>query len=241
MSFGGPQIYCPKCQSFNQCKAVPPSSIGESSQRRFYYSDHDDVAWFRRARHCSNCQETFLSAEIDEALLEELIELRKKLVSKRKIVIDKIRSKAPWINREETIPRHLAESFIRRTAWWHTHSSGKPVRAPKHAERIESSCHGWQVTFGGNSFLVGKAIERCRNEINNFMEASLITNGSDIEELKNKLVLHIRGAVANNDGYEYEGYYPIQQNDMMFGAQSIDIKDAVNFIIEQSGIRSLFK
>jgi len=46
-------------------------------------------------------------------------------------------------------------------------------------------------------------------------------------------------AVANNDGYEYEGYYPLEGQDMMFGAQSIDVKDGVKYVLQKSGITEL--
>lgn len=58
----------------------------------------------------------------------------------------------------------IAESFIRKSAWWLKHYR-RPVRAPKHAKRLYLSDHGWAVDFGGNSFLVGKAIEPCSADI----------------------------------------------------------------------------
>lgn len=51
--------------------------------------------------------------------------------------------------------------------------------------------------------------------------------------------MHILAAVANNDGYEYDGYYPIDGRDMMFGEQSIDVKDGADFILEQIGAAEL--
>ena len=76
-------------------------------------------------------------------------------------------------------------------------------------------------------FLIGKAAERCNNEVNKYIDVSVQGDIPDLEELKSILKMHIRGAVANNDGYEYEGYYPLEGQDMMFGAQSIDVKDGV--------------
>jgi|ERR1700736_4778654 hypothetical protein len=34
-----------------------------------------------------------------------------------------------------------------------------------HADRVRMSRHGWAIDFGANSFLIGKAIQRCRNVI----------------------------------------------------------------------------
>lgn len=53
--------------------------------------------------------------------------------------------------------------------------------------------------------------------------------------------LNIRGAVANSEGYEYEGFYPLQGQDMMFGVTSIDVKDGTDFLINKSGVSDLLK
>ena len=66
------------------------------------------------------------------------------------------------VRQEREREKDTAERFIRASSWWLTHSSYRPVRAPGHAERLYMTPHGWAVDFGGNSFLVGKAIERCR-------------------------------------------------------------------------------
>ena len=95
------------------------------------------------------------------------------------------------------------------------------------------------MDFGANTFLIGKAIERCNNEINKYIDAAAQGDIPDLDELKSKLKMHIRGAVANNDGYEYEGYYPLEGQDMMFGAQSIDINDGVEYVLQKSGVSEL--
>lgn len=240
MPKGGTKIFCPSCKSFNICKALSPTTLGEPKAQRWYRTDHLDISWFRRARQCLTCEGKFLTAEIDEKLLEELIELREKLGKKQQSVAERIRASRPWLIRTETVPLELAKEFIQKTAWWHTHSSGNPVRAPKHSERIYKSSHGWSIDFGANTFLVGKAIERCSNEINKAIDHAVSGNIPNINELKESLKLHIRGAVANNDGYEYEGYYPLEGNDMMFGAQSIDAQDGSDFMLSKSGITELF-
>ena len=138
------------------------------------------------------------------------------------------------------MPLDLAERFIEATAWWLTHSSGSAVRAPKHAERIYKSDHGLAIDFGANTFLVEKALERCRNKVNDYLDEAArghITEKSDVIETLKRIV---SGAVANADGYEYTGYYPVENDDLVFGAQSIDLNDAADFIIWESGIEDLW-
>jgi hypothetical protein len=65
------------------------------------------------------------------------------------------------VRQERERDKDTAVRFIRASAWWLTQYH-KPVRAPKHADHVHMSVHGWAVDFGANSFLVGKAIERCR-------------------------------------------------------------------------------
>lgn len=239
MRQGGTRIYCPNCKKIRVCKAVSPTILGESKGRRWHKAKHQDISWFRRCRLCQFCKKLFLTAEVTESLLEELATLREKLAKRNRKVIDSIRVNRAWLTRNEIIPKELAEDFIKNTAWWHTHSSGQPVRAPNHYKRIEMTRHGWSIKFGANFFLVGAAIERCRNEIDNYFEKAINGELPSMTELKNKLKSHISGAVANHNGYEYDGYYNLQGPDMMFGAQSIDVDDGANFLISRSGIEEL--
>ncbi len=146
--------------------------------------------------------------------------------------MEQVKKKAPWIIRTETVPHSIAERFIERSAWWLTHSSGWPVRAPKHANRIYESHHGWAVDFGANSFLVGVATERCKGEVNDYLDLLMSGKIPLLTELKRALQQHISGAVANSNGYEYAGYYPINDGRLVFGAQAIDVSDGADYIIE---------
>ena len=239
MAKGGTKIYCPRCKSFAVCRAISPTNIGKPKAQRWYRTDYQDIAWFRRGRVCLSCGHKFLSAEVDEAFIEELVELRERLAEKQKAIVRTIRRKAPWLKREETIPLDVAERFIRATAWWLTHSSGSPVRAQGHADRIYKSHHGWAVDFGANTFLLGKAIERCRNKINDYLDEALKGRIPLKSEVIASLKRQISGAVANVDGYEYAGYYPIDNQNLVFGAQSIDVSDAANFMIRETGMGEL--
>ena len=149
--------------------------------------------------------------------------------------VETIVQSKPWITGKKRIPHQVAYDFIRNSAWWLTHPSG-PVRAPGHAKNIYMSQHGWTIEFGANNFLIEKAIKRCCREIHIFLLN--MDQGKEVSkhELKKKLQLHIRGAVSNYEDDEYMSYWPLEENDMKFGAQSIDIKDAVNYIVRVTGI-----
>ncbi|WP_418647672.1 hypothetical protein ACNQFN_00405 [Thauera butanivorans] len=73
---GGTKKWCPTCQSINVCAAVNPSSLGEESEQRWYQKDHTDIQWFRRALVCLECGSSWLTAELPESFLDELVELR---------------------------------------------------------------------------------------------------------------------------------------------------------------------
>ncbi|GMV90869.1 MAG: hypothetical protein AMXMBFR82_06470 [Candidatus Hydrogenedentota bacterium] len=73
---GGTQMWCPECESVQVCAAVSLSRLGYESGQRWYKSDHPDINWFRRGRVCQNCGCEFVTAELNENFLEELVELR---------------------------------------------------------------------------------------------------------------------------------------------------------------------
>ena len=83
VSQGGTQIWCPKCGKVTVCAAVNPSQLGEESGQRWYRTSHVDVNWFRRGRICQVCNHSFLTAELDEEFVDELVELRDSLASIR--------------------------------------------------------------------------------------------------------------------------------------------------------------
>jgi hypothetical protein len=142
------------------------------------------------------------------------------------------------VRQERERDKEMAKRFIRASAWWLTHSSYRPVRAPGHADRLYMSHHGWAVDFGGNSFLVGKAIERCRTILEQCRDEAArgqVLSRSDIEA---RLKKAISGAVANSIGEEYQGYYPITNDDLLkFGAQGIGADDGAIFMIEESDLQ----
>lgn len=76
---GGTKKWCPKCQTVTVCAAVNPSQLGESSGQRRYRRDHSDIRWFRRGLVCKKCDHQWLSAEVPENFIGELVELRNAL------------------------------------------------------------------------------------------------------------------------------------------------------------------
>jgi len=240
MTKGGPLLSCPKCGEFVPCRSVPLYKAGKEAARSLYYKSHPDIRWYRRARQCSKCEHLFLTAEIAERFLEELISLRDRVVKKRQAGAKTIRSSNAWIDRPETISKELAQGFLRASCWWLTHSSGNPVRAPGHADRLFlDKHHGWAIEFGANTFLVGKAIERCAMRFKEFLDA--IGDQVSTDKLRKNLRSAIAGAVANYDGNEYDGYYPITDDQLTFGAQAIDLNDAVAFLVNRTGVDRLLE
>lgn len=73
---GGTQIWCPECEEVRVCAAVNPSTLGNPSGQRWYKQRHVDIQWFRRGRICQTCGHQFLTAEVNEQFLDELVELR---------------------------------------------------------------------------------------------------------------------------------------------------------------------
>lgn len=164
---------------------------------------------------------------------------RDRLAGKQRNIATKLRKQSSWLKLKENVPLNIAEEFVRASAWWLTHASG-PVRAPNHADRIYKSTHGWAVDFGANTFLVGKAIERCVIMLNDHIVKSAEGRPPLLPYVKRDLISAISGAVAKKGGSEYIGSYPIVDDELVFGAQAINVGDAADFVIRESGITELF-
>lgn len=134
----------------------------------------------------------------------------------------------------------ISHFFIENSAYWN-HPRAGWVRAPKHANRMVAGPYGQQVRFGGNYFLVELAIKRCASTVGDLLRRFENGNEYPYEDLVRKLYLDVRGSVANNDGNEYQGYYPISGNDLVFGTQSIDVKDFVGIVTATSKVAHLYK
>jgi hypothetical protein len=69
-------MHCPYCRSVRVCEAISTTQLGKPSGQRWYRKGHEDLQWFRRGRRCQTCQKPFVTAEVDEDFLDELVELR---------------------------------------------------------------------------------------------------------------------------------------------------------------------
>jgi len=76
---GGTKKWCPYCKATRVCKAVNPSILGKKSGQRWYKIDYADIQWFRRGLICQTCDKRWLTAEIHEKYLNELVQLRDSL------------------------------------------------------------------------------------------------------------------------------------------------------------------
>jgi len=89
------------------------------------------------------------------------------------------------------------------------------------------------VIFSTHPFLVGKAIERCKIEINSYIENYSTSIKFDL----NKLHYHIRKSVATSNNDAYNGYYPLEKGKFMkFGWHAIDVDKGIDFLIRRLGL-----
>ena len=91
------------------------------------------------------------------------------------------------------------------------------------------------MEFGANNFLAGKAVERCRSIILESLESFEQGKPWSRAKLISKLKTAVAWSVANYNLDEHD-HYSVTGNDMMFGAQSIDVEDAPTFMMRESGI-----
>ena len=138
-----------------------------------------------------------------------------------------------------TVDKNTAERFIRASAWWLTHGSGRPVRAPGHAKRLYLHERGWAIDFGANTFLVGAAIERCQVILDR--HAAEMDKGVKVTKavVEAELKEAISGCVANYRSVPFE-HYPIKGETLEFGAQGIGVDDAATFMIRENTLLSVF-
>jgi hypothetical protein len=68
--------WCPRCKEVTVVRAVSTSSLGVTSGQRWYKEDHQDIQWFRRGQECQTCLHDWLSAEVPEVYINELVKLR---------------------------------------------------------------------------------------------------------------------------------------------------------------------
>jgi hypothetical protein len=236
-------IHCPKCRAFRRSSSLKIRKTKDSGTRRFYYPSQPDISWFKRKRRCAICETVFYTGEVSEDLIEELFQLREKLKKYRLPFYKKlrrdIRKKISWLDTKgDEVPVELCENLIRETAWWLTHSSGTPVRAPGHAQNLYRSYCGWAVEFGANSFVAGRALAKARDYANEMFELADVGGMPPDEEIRNKLSQIPSQCVLNVNSDLYTEY-PVTFGLLIFGAQAININDCVRVFMESTGLEKL--
>lgn len=81
---GGTRTWCPNCKEVRVCRAENPHQVAGDSGQMWQRPDHKDITWFRRLRICKECNHRFLTAELEEKFVEELVTLRSSLVDVKK-------------------------------------------------------------------------------------------------------------------------------------------------------------
>jgi ribosomal protein S27AE len=216
----------------------------EEGVRHFYYEDQPDIAWLRRRRRCTACGTEFLTAEISEALLDELRRLRSKEArshaSGSRHQVRAVRARYRWLEGTgDDVPYELARQLVEKSAWWLTHSSGNPVRAPRHADRLELFRCGWCVAFGANSFAASRVLARAREyavAAYNLAEEGKLPPES---EMKERLQAIPPTCVIAAWGEFYEHYPVNTAGELVFGAQAIDVNDCVKVLMRVTGLNDL--
>jgi len=72
---GGTIIYCPHCKDVAVC-AVDPNAKENKSPQAKVYTKFDDLRFFQRGRKCNDCNKSFVTLEVDEKIIDELISYR---------------------------------------------------------------------------------------------------------------------------------------------------------------------
>lgn len=168
---------------------------------------------------------------------EHAIEEMKKNIPLVKKNIEKFVCQGAFSN----ISLDIAKYFARNSAWWLRHPSG-PVRAPRYENKIYGKSPDWRIGFGANKFMIGIAISRCLATLDEAVKNISAGYKINREDVEKEFFYNITGAVANYEGEEYEGYYSAIEDgrDMVFGTQSIDIKDFINCLLRLTEYDKLF-
>lgn len=150
-----------------------------------------------------------------------------------------VRAKLGRFVKNDQMPMGVAQRLISDSAWWYGHPHG-PARAPKHHERVTSGTYGWKIEFGANYFLVEVAIRRCLTLIGEAADLAEKSGGKvDESDLRERLVMQVRGSVANFNGNEYDGFYDTVKGFMLFGTQAINVNDFVGTICDLTEIHRI--
>lgn len=76
-------MYCPHCKRDTVCSSRTLSAFrdGFGTGQHWEHRKHRDLQWFRRGRICLTCHHEFVTAEVSERFVDELVELRDALAA----------------------------------------------------------------------------------------------------------------------------------------------------------------
>lgn len=72
----GTNKWCPECKTVRVVEAVKPSLAGAESDQHCYTTNPENIDFYRRGQQCQTCHHLWLSAEVPEYILDELVRLR---------------------------------------------------------------------------------------------------------------------------------------------------------------------
>lgn len=174
-----------------------------------------------------------LDPEIEQARISAE-ELQKNYAAERTAHCTRARERLQaW--RLRRIPLSVARAVVSESAWWLTHSSGSPARAPRHATRIEKSGEAWAIEFGAYSFEISTYVSAAASKLLEPLEG--VEYGGILDSKPPlKLVRPVPSrCVANYKGDRYE-YYASEGEFLVFGAQALRLNDLARYIVGASGL-----
>lgn len=244
-SWRGPlHVYCPTCGEFQRARSLRIPRSFEEGKRKWRYVSEPDIAWYRRQRRCLKCGNHFPTGEVSESLLEELLRLRQKEATRRAATYAKaaqdIRSGRKWLDTTgDDVPLELCRELVAGSAWWLTHSSGSPVRARRHADRLEKRHCGWCVEFGANSFAAARALAKARDYAKTVYGLAAQGKMPDERTIRQRLRA-IPSACVLNVNLDFYDHYPTNDiGELVFGAQAIDVNDCERILMRVTGLDDL--
>lgn len=162
-------------------------------------------------------------------------------IRKREKKVNELLRQVAWVRDPESFQGspafYQSKRIIEMSAFWHR--KGDIVHSPGHAENMTKGYYGYQLTLGGNSFLVERAFLLSASLIRESLDKYVLGEELNIGEIESKIASYVQGSVANTYDEIYQGDYPEVDGYMMFGVQSIHIESAVDAIIKASRILDL--
>jgi hypothetical protein len=75
MSSGLDIVFCPRCETLAGCRVVTDGPQSDPPGN-YHSTESPDLQWLRRVRECRECGNRFVTAELGEDFIDELVRLR---------------------------------------------------------------------------------------------------------------------------------------------------------------------